>query len=93
MNIKLSRFLAIFTARNTEFWRDRSALGWSISFPVLVVLGFAFAFNDDKLDLYKVGIVEAAQQQAALNFRATEYIKFVPVTELNTAITRVSMKA
>jgi ABC-2 type transport system permease protein len=89
MNIKLSRLLAILTARNKEFWRDRSALGWSISFPVLVVLGFAFAFNDQELDLYKVGVLDGAQQSGTLQLRNTDYVKFIPVTARQAALTRV----
>ena len=51
------RFLAVLTARNLEFFRDRSALGWNLLFPVLLVIGFAVIFNNDNPSLYKFGYV------------------------------------
>ena len=38
------RFLALFRARNTEFWRDKSSFIWNVFFPFLLVFGFAFIF-------------------------------------------------
>jgi len=35
----IHRFLAVLKARNLEFLRDRSALGWNIALPVFIVLG------------------------------------------------------
>jgi len=90
-----NRFLAVLKARNREFIRDRSALGWNIIFPLLIVAGFAFAFSGKPMDLYKVGVYAAdpvqklASVQETQAFFRTDYIQFIPVTELTPAITKV----
>ena len=58
MNIK--RFFAVFKARNIEFFRDKSSLGWNLFFPVLLLIGFSFIFSGDGRSAYKVGIVDAS---------------------------------
>lgn len=86
----LRRFLAIFTARNREFLRDRSALTWNTVLPVLIVMGFAFAFTSDNNDLFKVGLSgEPTAQQETTRFLETKHIQFIPVDEQAAAITKV----
>ena len=97
--MSLRRFLAVLAARNNEFLRDRAALGWNILFPVLIVAGFAIAFSGKPLDQYKVGVfaeggeaaigtkLEQARQQHA--FFRTDYIQFIPRSELAPSITKV----
>ena len=86
---KFTRFSAILAMRNKEFWRDRSALAWNILFPILIVLGFAFAFSDEKLDLYKVGIIGVNDDDTALEFLDTRHIKFITVSDRKIATTKV----
>jgi len=89
------RFLAVLKARNREFVRDRSALGWNIIFPILIVAGFAFAFSGKPMDLYKVGVYAADPAQKLIEiqktqaFFRTDYIRFIPVSTLAPAITKV----
>jgi ABC-type multidrug transport system permease subunit len=88
MNIR--RFYAVLKARNYEFVRDRSALGWNFLFPILIVAGFAFAFSDNNIKEYKVGIYGAEQPDASRQpFFETRYITFVQVDDLKQAITKV----
>lgn len=87
--MKWQRIRAIFMARNMEFIRDRSALGWNFLFPVLIVAGFAFAFSGKPLDIYKVGMFGKLTAQEQQGFFATKYIDFIPVTDLARSITRV----
>jgi len=87
--VRVRRFLAVLRARNHEFFRDRSAWGWNIAFPILIVMGFAYAFSGDALDLYKVGVHGAAATGNNNAFFETRYIQFIPVTELTEAITKV----
>ncbi|MEN8822601.1 MAG: ABC transporter permease [Abyssibacter sp.] len=63
--MKLQRIVAITQARNIEFLRDRSALGWNLLLPVLLVLGLATIFSGDGQSLYKVGVL-AESVEAAL---------------------------
>jgi ABC-type multidrug transport system permease subunit len=82
------RFSGVLVARNLEFLRDTSSLAWNILFPVLIVVGFAFAFSSDRLDLYKVGIFKGDDSHLQ-QFQHTRYIQFIPVTDLQLATTRV----
>ncbi len=85
--MNMRRYFALFSARNREFLRDRTALTWNIVLPVLLVIGFAFALSTDEADLFKVGLInfESTTQHP---FLKTEHIQFIPVDEHN-AITKV----
>lgn len=81
----MKRFLAILHARNLEFIRDRAALSWGLIFPTALMMGFALLFSNGDQDLYKVGI------SGELNhpFLQSRYINFIPVDDLEKAITKV----
>jgi len=87
----MKRFLAILHARNMEFIRDRSSLGWNILFPLLLVLGFAAVFSGDPKPLFKVGVLgdPAALAQADAAFFQTKYVQFIPTDDLKTGIDKV----
>ena len=89
--MKWRRFWAALKARNMEFIRDRSALGWNFMFPILIVAGFAFAFSGEPPARYKVGVyggeIAALQQQEP--FFKTDYIQFIPVASLGQATLKV----
>jgi len=86
----LRRFLTVFAARNREFLRDRSALTWNIALPVLIVMGFAFAFTSDHNDLFKVGLIgEAAHNAENTRFLQIRHIQFIPIEDKADAITKV----
>ncbi|WP_428623726.1 ABC transporter permease [Sedimenticola sp.] len=86
----LRRFFAVFKARNLEFIRDRSALSWNIVLPVLIVFGFAFAFSTGGQNLFKVGLLSPQQQSPGTeHFLQLKHIQFIPVEELEPAITKV----
>jgi ABC-2 type transport system permease protein len=85
------RILAIFRARNREFYRDKAGLGWNIVMPFLMVFGFAFIFGDEQDDLFKVGVLtgngEIATQTSP--FLAMRHVSFIPMTDLESAIDKV----
>lgn len=94
----MKRFYAVFMARNREFVRDTSALAWNILLPVLIVAGFAFAFSGKASNLYKVGIYHTTNNIEEIRtvtpplyqpFLQTQYIQFIPVHEIDKAITKV----
>ncbi|MES9859479.1 MAG: ABC transporter permease [Candidatus Thiodiazotropha sp. LLP2] len=88
--MSIRRFLAALQARNLEFLRDRTALGWNLIMPVLIVMGFAFAFSTGQEELYKVGLYgEAEQEQPVQAFLQTRYVEFIPVVELIETIDKV----
>jgi ABC-type multidrug transport system permease subunit len=87
--LKLQRFWAVFVARNKEFLRDRSSLAWNVLFPTLIVIGFAFAFSGNRLELYKVGVIGPSTDGSKNAFLATDYIDFIFVTDVASAIVKV----
>ncbi|MCG8426196.1 MAG: ABC transporter permease [Chromatiales bacterium] len=84
------RFLAVLKARNMEFMRDKSALSWNLIFPILVVMGFAFAFNTDNGDLFKVAIKADGDIPAAIQpFTDLKHIEFVNIDDIAAGIKKV----
>lgn len=86
MNIK--RFLAVVKARNIEFFRDKSSLGWNLIFPVLLLVGFSFVFSGDERAAYKVGLVGSTQAESP--FLATRYIQFIPYDSEKPALAKLA---
>jgi ABC-2 type transport system permease protein len=87
----MKRFLAILHARNMEFIRDKSSLGWNILFPLLLVLGFAVVFSGPPQPLFKVGVIgdTAAITRSDAEFLKTKYIKFITMDNAEAAIDKV----
>ena len=87
----MKRFLAILHARNMEFIRDKSSLGWNILFPLLLVLGFAAVFSGPPQPLFKVGVIgdTAALAPSDAEFLKTKYIKFITMDDADAAIDKV----
>jgi ABC-type multidrug transport system permease subunit len=87
----MKRFLAILHARNMEFIRDKSSLGWNILFPLLLVLGFAAVFSGDTPAMFKVGVIGDTTTLAGSDaeFLKTKYIQFITVDNVNAAIDKV----
>ncbi len=78
-----NRIRTLFKARNKEFYRDKSALGWNFLFPFLIILGFNFMFSQDGQNLYKVGVLPPIHGESAVIekeyqlFLQSKYIEFV----------------
>ena len=88
----IRRLLAVLHARNLEFVRDRSSMGWNIFLPVLLVFGLGFIFSGDSKPLYKVGVVQDADviDTRSHPFFETRYTHFFPVNDLDDAIKKLS---
>lgn len=86
--MKWRRFISVLKARNIEFLRDTSSLAWNILFPVIIVVGFAFAFNGDRLEQYKVGVYQDQAGELPV-FRSTRYLQFIPEHDLDASIRKV----
>jgi ABC-2 type transport system permease protein len=85
-----NRIYALFVARNTEFFRDRSALAWSILLPVLIIIGFAFAFTDENPEKFKVAMIASTQSSVATEqFKLTRYIKFIDADDIDENLSKV----
>ena len=91
MNLK--RFFAVFKARNIEFFRDRSALGWNLLFPVLLLVGFSFIFSGEGRPAYKIGLyVEQGQIESPAQALLTQlrFIDFIDYSDLELAKEKIS---
>ncbi len=78
------RFLAILVARNYEFLRDRSALGWNLVFHIFMVLGFAFVFSDEDKVLYKVGVMNRSVE-ITYPFQELRHLEFIDYSDRENA--------
>lgn len=88
----IKRILAIFRARNLEFMRDRSAMGWNIVLPVVLMFGLSFIFGGADRTEFTVGVL---QPEADLNthqhpFFDTRYIRFVVVNDEDVGIRKIA---
>ncbi|MCH9026039.1 MAG: ABC transporter permease [Proteobacteria bacterium] len=88
----ISRILAILHARNIEFLRDRSALGWNILLPVLLVVGMGVIFSGDGRSMFKVAVLQQSKviDLAAHPFLQTRFIDFYAVSDLDDALAKLS---
>jgi len=86
--MNFSRFYAVVKARNIEFFRDRSSLGWNLFFPILMLVGLSFVFSGDGRAMYKVGVLNLVPSQSS--FLATKYISFIDYQDI--AIAKVKLE-
>jgi ABC-type multidrug transport system permease subunit len=88
----LKRIYAVFRARNLEFVRDRSTLGWNLILPVVLMFGLSFIFGGTSRPEYTVGVLqEAAEIDATRHpFLTTRYIRFVPAQNEEDALQKVA---
>lgn len=89
MNFK--RFFAVIKARNIEFFRDRSSLGWNLLFPILMLVGLSFIFSGDGKAVYKVGIVNIESVQST--FMETRYVEFIDYEDKTLATLKLEQHA
>ncbi len=89
--MRLKRFFAVLRARNLEFLRDRTSVYWNIFLPITIVIGFAFFFNMDEGDLFKVGIIgpQTESTPAVERLREMPHIQFIEIDSLDNAILQV----
>jgi ABC-type multidrug transport system permease subunit len=89
------RMYALFVARNTEFFRDRSALAWSILLPIMIIFVFAYAFTDESPEKFKVAylvasdLVKEESSPAFEKFKSTRYIQFIPVRAVDANLRKI----
>ena len=85
-----TRIYALFVARNTEFFRDRSALAWSVLLTILIVFVFAYAFSDENPEKFKVVLVSTAPMNEGMDqFKSTRYIRFIETGNIDDNLSKV----
>lgn len=86
------RLRAATWARSLEFIRDRSALGWNLVFPLLLVGGLAYIFSGPGQAQFRVAVLAPAA--VALDehlhpFLGTQQIQFYRETDPAAAVAKV----
>ncbi len=84
----LKQFRALFKARTMEYVRDRGTFYWNLIFPVLLVLGLAFAFSGGDDKLFKVGFVGGPDPSVRL--LGMEQVQAVPYPDAESALRRLA---
>lgn len=87
------RFFAILHARNLEFVRDKASLSWSVAFPLLILVGFAFIFDDGGRPVYKVGVLGERVAAAEQHFLSLKHIEYVDYQDQAKAILKLQQHA
>ncbi|KGJ90571.1 ABC transporter permease [Colwellia psychrerythraea] len=91
--MNFNRFFAVFKARNIEFFRDKSALGWNLFFPVLLLVGFSFIFSGDGRPAYKIGLLsqqDQSQSSAQTILTQLRFIDFIDYKDVDLAKAKLS---
>lgn len=88
----LRRIWTLFSARNREFYRDKSTLGWNVFFPLFIIVGFSVLFSNDTQSLYKVGIIRTEKINVKTvatqmeRFRDMKYLEFIEFEDSGDAL-------
>ena len=67
--MSFKRMWVMFNARNKEFFRDSTALGWNFLFPFLIIAGFGILFGGKEYEEFKVGVFSQLTLAMALDAR------------------------
>ena len=84
---RIEHFLAVFSARNREFVRDRSSWVWNLVFPVMLIGGLAVMFGNDDRAEYKIGVVP--ESLSADPFFELRHMQFVELASVESAVISV----
>lgn len=83
----LKSFLAVFIARNKEYYRDRGAFAWAFVFPLLMIIACAIAFSNPDNSVFTVGVHGSGQASPAL--LDEPYIKTIAFDDLDKGLQRL----
>jgi ABC-2 type transport system permease protein len=89
------RIVTLTRARTIEFYRDRSALGWNLLFPLLIIVGFSVMFARDGETMFRVGVL--AEELPVAGNLSSEYrnlqkihaVELLPVPSRQEAMNRL----
>lgn len=92
--MNLRRLLAVWTARNLEFLRDRSTLVFNLLFPLALVVAFTVIFGGEARSLFKIGVIaapDATLDERLHPFLGTRHVDFYSVdfADVNDAVRKV----
>jgi len=91
MNLKT--VTTLIAARNKEFYRDKGSVTWAILFPLLLMIGITFAFKNQNVELFKIGVLGDKSTITSLDIAHKAWITVVSYpadgTDANKALDKV----
>ena len=75
----MKKFMAMVKARSMEFVRDRGTFFWNLIFPIIMIVGFSFAFSGEREQMFKVGLIgdiPAPEEMKFLQMRSVDFIDY-----------------
>ncbi|MDA3937911.1 MAG: ABC transporter permease [Spirochaetia bacterium] len=74
----MRKFTAIVYARTMEFLRDKGTFYWNLLFPIVLVVGFSFAFSGNNDSIFKIGKIGEIPraENSFLEFSSIEIINY-----------------
>jgi ABC-2 type transport system permease protein len=85
----MNALFALITARNLEFMRDKSALGWSLLFPIIIIVALVLVFDDDNPSLYQLGVYgDVAHIEQVESLKYIELIHYDDLTQAKHKVAR-----
>ena len=81
----MNKFTALVHTRTMEFIRDKGTFFWNLLFPIVLVAGFALAFNGNNDTLFKIGILGTAPE-GDRPFLSLSSMEIIPYTEDREAV-------
>jgi ABC-2 type transport system permease protein len=87
------KFRALVSARNKEFYRDHSTLGWTFLFPLIVLSGFAYGYSgkqDPVLRIVAHPAGAASLSGVVASLRDTPGAQFAAVDDAQGALRKLS---
>lgn len=86
----MKEFLALFRARNLEFYRDRAALSWAFVFPLLIIVGCAVIFSEPDHTVFEVGLHGDTAALRELPQLQQPYLRLIDYEDTQRAQQRIS---
>lgn len=90
----MKQLLALFLARNKEYYRDKGSLAWSFIMPPMIIVIISLAFSTGERELFKIGVYHAPDEQrefigTAPALTTQPYVQAVTFNDLDKALLRV----
>jgi ABC transporter DrrB family efflux protein len=86
----IKRLLAVWHARNLEFFRDRRTMIFALLMPIALVVGMSFIFGGKERPFFKVGVIATVIDKQAHPFLSERYVEFVPITDRASGLRKVT---
>jgi ABC-2 type transport system permease protein len=87
----MKKFFALIHARNLEFYRDRTAMAWTLLFPFIVLAGFHYGYSGKNEPLIRliVSPESAAESPVIQSMKDTPGLEFRTTNDADAALKKL----